>query len=429
MTLEETTKLYAALLRQLLPVGGYDNSPDTTAAIDIYAHAKLLAQADLDGKRLLGVLEAIPEELINEYEAEYGLPLKCSVNVTKTFEERLNILNWVRHTKNVLNRDYLEQILAFFGVTLVDLQRFRPTRCTASCVEPTNTEQLRYKVLLRLKYPMTADMSCIIENYLPAYLRVDWAVDMPWGTWILNNGYSLVDSNIRYTAYKTNQHDYYDSYADFALITAIQRSLHNAEMQQSQTIKYVCDKLTGVTTWTFDNTNESVAYSKATNLYQEGKYRFKSTSSVDTWFIDPMDAIGFELQYFNQSSPSITHTFVEFTVTPEQWIADRSETILWTLHRFWYGVINDDIPNQQLTSEDNPDYNPNATSPIENISYLQIAQALILDASSSDQNVAVPAQAYLDNVANSIFNVDPVKQFVKPTDLFNQFEQNKILRI
>ena len=122
MTLEETTELYASVLRQLLPVGGYDTSPNTEAlAVDIYAHAKLLAQADLDAKRLLNVLEGIPSELINEYEAEYGLPLKCTVNASRTFEERLQILNWVRTSRNVLNQAYLEQLLAIFGVILIDI--------------------------------------------------------------------------------------------------------------------------------------------------------------------------------------------------------------------------------------------------------------------------------------------------------------------
>ena len=60
MNLEQTTDLYASILRQLLPVGGYDPSPSTEAlSVDVYAHAKLFAQADLDAKRILSVLEAI----------------------------------------------------------------------------------------------------------------------------------------------------------------------------------------------------------------------------------------------------------------------------------------------------------------------------------------------------------------------------------
>lgn len=173
MTLTETAQLYAMVLRQLLPVGGYDTAPNTIIAADIYAHAKVLAQADLDAKRLLNVLEGIPTELLSEYEAEYGLPLKCTVNATKSIAERLQIINWFKTTENVFNRVYLEQLLLIFGITLLDLVTYQPMQCTAPCNTSVNTEQLRYKVKLQLKGPVTADMDCIIKNYLPAYIRYD----------------------------------------------------------------------------------------------------------------------------------------------------------------------------------------------------------------------------------------------------------------
>ncbi|MBN6515567.1 hypothetical protein [Acinetobacter pittii] len=173
MTFDQTVELYAAVLRQLLPVGGYDTSPETDIAKDVYAHAKALAEADIDAKRLLSTLEQIPEELIDEYEAAYGLPLKCTVNISKTIEERLQVVQWIRQTKNVLNRTYLEELLGLFGIELIDLVRYRPMQCTAPCNSPVNTESLRYKVKLILKAPVQADMACIIENYLPAYLRYD----------------------------------------------------------------------------------------------------------------------------------------------------------------------------------------------------------------------------------------------------------------
>lgn len=176
MTLEETTKLYEMVLRQLLPVGGYDRAPNTDIANDIYGHAKALAQCDLDAKRLLNVLESIPVELLEEYEKEYGLPLKCQTNVSKTVEERLAIVNWIKNTKNVLNTAYLAQLLSIFNVNLVELVKYKPMQCTAPCNSPVNTDQLRYKVKLRLQSPVEADMECIIKNYLPAYVRYDIGV-------------------------------------------------------------------------------------------------------------------------------------------------------------------------------------------------------------------------------------------------------------
>ncbi|CAM0704356.1 UNVERIFIED_CONTAM: DUF2313 domain-containing protein [Acinetobacter baumannii] len=173
MTFEQIEELYSAVLRQLLPVGGYDNAQDTVIAIDIKAHAKVLAQADVDAKRILKTLERIPEELISEYEAALGLPLKCTVNTTKTIDERLQIIQWVQQTKNVLNRAYLEGLLGLFGIELIDLIHYRPMQCIAPCNSPVNTENLRFKVQMILKAPVQADMACLIQNYLPAYLRYD----------------------------------------------------------------------------------------------------------------------------------------------------------------------------------------------------------------------------------------------------------------
>lgn len=173
MTLDELTDLYEILLRQLLPEGGYDRAPKTDIAKDIRGHAKALAQADLDAKRLLNVIKSIPLELLKEYEEEYGLPLKCTTNIAQSIAERLAVVNWIRRTKNVLNTDYLNQLLTIFNVQLIELVKYRPMQCTAACTSPVNTDVLRYKVRLKLRSPVNADMNCIIENYLPAYLRYD----------------------------------------------------------------------------------------------------------------------------------------------------------------------------------------------------------------------------------------------------------------
>lgn len=175
MTLEQSTQLYATVLRQLLPVGGYDSSPNThVLAIDIDAHAKVLAQCDIDAKRILNVINSIPVELIEEFENEYGLPLKCSVNSSKTMTERLQIIQWMRNTQNVYNRGYLIELLALFDIELVELVTYTPIQCTAPCTAAVNTEQLRYKVTLKLRTPFSAAVDCIIKNYLPAFLRIDY---------------------------------------------------------------------------------------------------------------------------------------------------------------------------------------------------------------------------------------------------------------
>ncbi|ENX48754.1 hypothetical protein F943_02291 [Acinetobacter ursingii NIPH 706] len=171
MTLDQSTLLYASVLRQLLPVGGYDTSANTNIAIDIYAHAKLLAQTDFDGKRLLSVIHDIPPELISEYEREYGLPLNCSFDDDRSIEERINIVKWVR--SHIFGTEYYRQLLSFFGVELINLVKPKPMQCTDPCTAPVNTEQLRYKIKLLVKNSNTANMSCIIESYFPAFLQID----------------------------------------------------------------------------------------------------------------------------------------------------------------------------------------------------------------------------------------------------------------
>lgn len=177
MNLEQTTVLYAQVLRTLLPVGAYDQSSKTTIAQDVYAHAKALAQADLDAKRLLGVLEAIPHDLIAMYELEYGLPLHCTVNTSYSIQERLDLLAWVKNQKNVINYSYLETILSLFGVKLEGLVTYKPITCTATCMQSVNAEHMRYKVVLMLEQPILDDIDCIVEHYLPAYLQVEWYRD------------------------------------------------------------------------------------------------------------------------------------------------------------------------------------------------------------------------------------------------------------
>lgn len=173
MTLAQTTELYAVVLRQLLPVGGYDRSPNTLLAKDIYAHAKAFAQADLDAKRLLTAINTIPSELLKEYENEYGLPLKCMLPTGLTQQQRLDILNWVLTQTNVFNNDYLTKLFELFGITIAEIIKYTPMQCIQSCVDAVNTEQLRYKVTFKLQSPVNADVQCIIDNYLPAFLRID----------------------------------------------------------------------------------------------------------------------------------------------------------------------------------------------------------------------------------------------------------------
>lgn len=241
MTLEQATQLYATVLRQLLPVGGYDTAPNTVVAADVYAHAKVLAQADLDAKRLLKVLEGIPTELLSEYEYDYGLPLKCTVNATKSIEERLQILNWFKNTENVFNHAYLKQLLAIFGIELFELLTYRPIQCTAPCTAPVNTEQLRYKVRIIIPEPVPADIQCIIENYLPAYLRVDVIQHATMKESVLNENvatfFALLTATLESTdPYRSTTISPENVNTTFSLISASQRTALVSNITQPENV-------------------------------------------------------------------------------------------------------------------------------------------------------------------------------------------------
>lgn len=414
MSLEQTTELYASVLRQLLPEGVYDTAEMTHVADDIYAHAKALAQADIDAHRLLQVLETIPVDLLADYEREYGLPMQCMVPGSQTIEERIHVLRWIRQHRNVMNREYLEQILAIFGVTLVDVVKHRPMLCTALCNSPVNTERLRYKVLLRLQYPMTADMSCIIENYLPGYLRVEWVVDMPWGEWVLNAGYELSGDDIRYTAYKTNQRNYYDSYADFDLVTALVRSFHDTDMQQWQGFIDAADGLTGNIAWEVNSSG--IQYLKAITptdpdsplIQNRWCWNHQPPSGCG---ITPSLAADALKVFFNWRSYSNIFTTIE-TQRGINYISDTGSS----------GTI-------YITLGSNPNYNPSL--PVTEsyiISFENLAKKILANIHSASTSLSLHAENYTQYVANSIFETDTSKHFIKLSEISAQFELNKIFR-
>lgn len=169
--LESHTKKHKSVLLQLLPPGLYDNAEETNIADDISGHAKVLGQADLDGQRLLETIPDVQPELIVEYEEDFGLPLKCTLNTSREIDERIHIVKWVQTKTRGL--EYYRELFSFYGVQLIDYMKPKPMQCTGSCTSPVNTEQLRYKVKLTLSNHNAADLQCIIDSYFPACLQVD----------------------------------------------------------------------------------------------------------------------------------------------------------------------------------------------------------------------------------------------------------------
>ena len=229
-----------------------------------------------------------------------------------------------------------------------------------------------------------------------------------FGNWILNQGYELVNEDIKYMAYKTNGVSYYDSFANFDLVTALVRSFHDSDMQQWQAVIDACNELTGVTDWVFDATNEHILYNDP-NIDSINYY--KSTSTATTIYNSAKDActsaeVMNRLSYSNGSGGIFTNY-----IKPVCYYT-----------QMFYG--SNRVINLQV-------YQGLRTAPLDissTISFTQIAQKIISNTSSSNQAISILAEAYIQEVCNSLFNTDTSKQFVKLEDLIPQLEVNKLLR-
>ena len=232
----------------------------------------------------------------------------------------------------------------------------------------------------------------------------------PFGNWILNQGYELVNEDIRYTTYKTNGVSYYDSFANFDLTEAIIQSLHDADMQQWQAVKDAIDELTGVNDWVFDTDSSRISYLKT------------NTTNVQYLYGSPgynIPIIYTAEQACRLVAPAVT---IDTGVSHEYLGANQDTgicdldggTSIYSLSLAW--VVNED-------------YDPNLQPVVTYISFTEIAQKIISNIQSEDQAIALLAETYVDVVANSIFHADESKQFVKKSDLIVQFETNKVLRV
>ncbi|MEX5441874.1 hypothetical protein WCE14_00585 [Acinetobacter schindleri] len=169
--LDAQTKTHKSILLQLLPSGLYDSAEETNIADDISGHAKVLAQADLDGQKLLETIPGVQPELIVEYEVDFGLPLKCTLSTSLPIEERVRIVKWAQTKLRGL--EYYRELFSFYDIELIDYIKPKPFQCTQSCNLPVNTEQLRFKIKLIVSNPNSVDTQCIINSYFPAFLEVN----------------------------------------------------------------------------------------------------------------------------------------------------------------------------------------------------------------------------------------------------------------
>ena len=164
---------HADVLLAALPTGAYEKASGTLIEKDVKAHAKALANAQTDADRLLATLSGIPPELLREYEQDYGLPRACALTAPSTQAERLAAIEAVALPVYHYRTQGVIDLFASFGETITHIQTYRPIQCIAPCNAATDTERSRFKLTISVQSPVTANLDCLIEHYLPIAWRVD----------------------------------------------------------------------------------------------------------------------------------------------------------------------------------------------------------------------------------------------------------------
>ena len=229
----------------------------------------------------------------------------------------------------------------------------------------------------------------------------------PFGNWILNQGYELVTEDIKYTAYNTNGVSYYDSFANFDLVTALVRSFHDSDLQQYVAFTTAVEQLLGAVDWVLDPANNRIKYTVVNDkyLYSFPYSNLKANSKAEA------AAIGCPY-VAKQRGKTWTGGFYEQ--------GSNSSTLV-LICNFSNGTTAS--TGYSITS------NPDSKKEEKTIPLDVVAQKVISNAdSSADEVLKLLSEDYINLVANSVFDSNPSKQFVKLEDLIPQLEANKVLR-
>ena len=238
----------------------------------------------------------------------------------------------------------------------------------------------------------------------------------PFGNWILNQGYELVNEDIKYTAYKTNGVSYYDSFANFNLVTALVRSFHDSDLQQYVAFKTAVEQLIGAVDWVLDPANNQIKYTVSNDdpSNPSNQYLYSPASwGAGVWYGSPSSACNGSLKalqngttYYNSSTVTTVGTSCHFNINGD------------TDHKYGLQIIP------------NPAYDPSAEKEEKTIPLETVAQKVISNAESSpDEILKLLSEDYVNLVSESIFDIEASKQFIKIEDLTPQLEANKVLRL
>lgn len=235
----------------------------------------------------------------------------------------------------------------------------------------------------------------------------DTSVTPSFGDWVVTT-VEVVNQDIKYFGEKTNTVDTYDSYALYPLEQALINSFYDVDMQQYAAFTSAVEQLIGFVDWVVDTANNQIVYkvpssdpNHPTNQYI---YSHSGTGIEDTT----------KLGLANKVCSALD--FGSF----QRWRDDTQLVFYCTGGGGSYAI----------STSVNPAYDPNAEQEQKTLPLYAVAQQIISNSTSTsiDEVLKMLSEDYINLVANSIFNTDKNKQFVKVDDLKTQLESNKTLR-
>ena len=227
--------------------------------------------------------------------------------------------------------------------------------------------------------------------------------DPIFGDWILNQGFTIVGDDIRYTGYKTNGIDTYDSFALSSLQDALVKSFLDPDLQQYAAFTSAVEQLIGAVDWVLDPANNQIKY------YEQNPNNLPqcwSMSDGSGCYATASAAANAQCAAYDAGYASIYHSGSDYAYA--------------TCSGGAYATVF-------LVA--NPAYDPEAEKEEKTLPLDVVAQRVISNSESGEDEVLqLLSQDYINLVANSIFDTNVSKQFIKLEDLIPQLEANKVLR-
>ena len=227
-------------------------------------------------------------------------------------------------------------------------------------------------------------------------------------------------SKIRYKASKNNGLIYYDSYADFDLVTALVRSFHDSDIHQNQSVIDALASMTNGNTYQFFNDVNIVKYEETISITENTIVNAEYKGTFDSF----EKAVLADYTTVSVSSDGWSYTGLIFDYKPAEPYNGtnivRYAKYTGRKNAYGYAIPDYEVRVQVKTLS--------VTHDEYEISYSDIAEKIIANTSSSNPSEATNANNFLKVIADSIFDQDETKQFIKPSELTEVFETNKIIR-